>query len=495
MEDRIMKDSEALVIIGGGPAGIAAAIEAARAGVHCVLIDEAPHIGGQVYRQTHKSFSVNQKPALSAEHARWIKLNTEFHQLAEYIQVLSSTCVLGVWENREILLASEGASGTIKAEQLIIATGAYERPVPFPGWTLPGVMTAGGVKSFIKTMHVKPGQRAIISGTGPLIISAANRLHGTGVKVVAVLEAGNPPWASSSFLKEWGEVQFAKDILADLNDLKRNDIPLLFNHSILQAHGENEVTSVTYAPIDTHTWKPLRNQAKSLEADLVALGFGFVPNTEFTGLAGCRHEFYPGIGWFVLRDEQMQTSVPGIFAVGDAANISGAIIVEEEGRIAGIKAAENLGAISLNEAQDRYEAPLKRLRSFEKFRKAINEATAIRSGLLGLANSETVVCRCEEVTLSEVNEALREGAGDLQSLKLLTRVGMGPCQGRNCAPSMGMYVCDKLKITPEQAGRINPRPPVKPVTLGALAGMMNEEMKRRVSDSFDAINKGGHYDQ
>jgi thioredoxin reductase/bacterioferritin-associated ferredoxin len=495
MEGRIMKDSEALVIIGGGPAGIAAAIAAARAKVHCVLIDEAPHIGGQVYRQTSKSFQVDGTPALSAEHARWVKLNSEFNHLAEYIQVLSSTCVLGVWENGEILLASEGASGTIKAEQLIIATGAYERPVPFPGWTLPGVMTVGGVKSFIKTMHLKPGKRAIISGTGPLIISTANRLHETGVEVVAVLEAGNPPWASASFLKQWGEVPFAKDILDDLNDLKRNNIPLLFNHSILQAHGKHSVTRVTYAPIDTREWKPSKDRAKTVDADLVALGFGFVPNTELTELAGCRHEFYPGIGWFVVRDEQMQTTVPGIFAVGDAANISGAIIAEEEGCVAGIKAAQNLGAISLNEAQGRYEAPLKRLHSFQKFRKAINEATAIRNGLLELMNSETLVCRCEEVTLSEVKQALGEGAGDLQSLKLLTRVGMGPCQGRNCAPSMGMYLCDKLKIAPEQAGRINPRPPVKPVTLGALATMMNEEMKRRVSDSFDAINKGGHYDE
>lgn len=489
-----MKGSEALVIIGGGPAGMAAAIEAARAGVRCVLIDEASHVGGQVYRQTSNKFSANDTLTLSAEHARWVKLSFEFNQFADYIRVLSSSCVLGVWGNREILLASEGASGTIKADQLIIATGAYERPVPFPGWTLPGVMTVGGVKSFIKTMHVKPGERAVISGTGPLIISAANRLHEMGVKVIAVLEAGSPPWASASFLNEWGEVDFAQDVSNDLNELKRNNIPLLFNHSVVQAHGENEVTSVTYAPIDTDTWKPLRDQAKGVDADLVALGFGFVPNTELTELAGCQHEFYPGIGWFVLRDEQMQTTVPGILAVGDAANISGAIIAEEEGRIAGIKAAENLGTISLNEAKGRYEAPFKRLRSFEKFRNEINEATAMRNGLLGLMDSETLVCRCEEVTLSEVKQALGEGAGDLQSLKLLTRVGMGLCQGRNCAPSMGMYLCDKLKIAPEQAGRINPRPPVKPVTLGALARMMNEqEMKRKVSDSFDAINKGGRY--
>lgn len=495
MEDSIMKDSEALVIIGGGPAGMAAAIEAARAKVRCVLIDESSDIGGQVYRQGPKTFVADHMPTPGGDHARWSKLNSELNEVAEYIRILSSTCVLGVFKDREILVSSEGASGTIKADQLIIATGSYERPVPFPGWTLPGVMTVGGVKSFIKTMHVKPGKSAIVSGTGPLIISAANRLHESGVTVVAVLEAGNPPWALSSFADDWREVQFAQDILHDLDELKGNDIPLLFNHSVLEAHGENEVTTVSYAPIDTHTWKPLRDRIKRADADLLAIGFGFVPNTELTELAGCEHQFYPGGGLSVVRDEQMQTTVPGILAAGDAAHIGGAIIAEEEGRIAGIKAAENLGAISKDEAKRRYEAPIKKLASYEKFRTAINQATVIRNGLHALMNSQTLVCRCEEVTLSEVNQALLEGAGDLQSLKLATRLGMGPCQGRNCAPSIGMYLCDKLNIAPEQVGRINPRPPVKPVTLGALAGMMNEgEIKRRGTDSFDAINKGGHYE-
>jgi thioredoxin reductase len=490
MEDRTMKREESIVIIGGGPAGIAAAIEAARAGVKCVLIEEAPSIGGQVYRKTSENFQDISKDTLREEQVRWKKLSAEFNQVADRIRVLSSTSVLGIWKNHEILWGAKATSGIIQANQIIIATGAYERPVPFPGWTLPGVMTAGGIKSFIKTMHVKPGKRAIISGTGPLIISTANRLSEIGVEVVAVLEAGNPPWSSSSFLKEWGKVDFAKDIAEDLEELQRKRIPLLFNHSVFAAHGKDEVSTVSYGPVQLKDWKPLKDQGKIVEADLIGLGFGFIPNTELTRLVGCKHEFCPGIGWFVVRDAFMQTSVPGIFAAGDNAGISGAIIAEEEGRIAGIKAAQNTGVITSDEAKRRYEISFSRIHSFENFRKTVNEATAFRDGLLELIEPETIVCRCEEVQLLEVQQALKEGAADLQAIKLFTRLGMGACQGRNCSPSTGMYLQHKLNLTPEEVGAINPRPPVKPVTLGAWAKMLNEKETNQ-SDSFDAINKGG----
>ncbi len=489
MEGTKMKNSKNIVIIGGGPAGIAAAIEVVRGGAYCTLIDEAPQIGGQVYRQTSKHFQVSEKP-LTPEQLRGKNLLAEFNEVADHIEVLSSTSVLGIWKSHEILWASEGTSGIIHADQLIIAAGAYERPVPFPGWTLPGVMTVGGVKSFIKTMYVKPGQRAIVSGTGPLIISTATRLHEIGVEVLAVLEAGNPPWSSPLFSEEWSDVDFARNIVEDLDELKRNNIPLLFNHVVCEAHGKNEVSSVTYSPVDGHDWKPLKDQATTVDADLMIVGFGFVPNSELTQLAGCRHEFYQGIGWFVWKEELMQTSIPWILSVGDSSQISGAILAEEEGRIAGVKATESLGFVSAQEAKKRYEKPLRRIRAFEMFRNTINEASAFRKGLFELIRPETLVCRCEEVALSEVKDAIDHGVGDLQSLKLFTRLGMGPCQGCNCAPSMGEYLHHTLGLTPKEVGRINPRPPVKPVTLGVLAEMVTEE-KNIKSDSFDAINKGG----
>lgn len=484
-----MKKIKPVVVIGAGPAGMAAAIELTKNGVPCTVIDEDPRPGGQVYRQTPTKFQTQKKLDLNPEQKRGENLYKEWIEVEHKINHLSAASVVGIWNEKEIVYTSERSTGVIEAEQIIIATGAYERPVPFPGWTLPGVMTVGGVKSIIKTMFVKPGEQAIIAGTGPLMISAANRLHEIGVNVIAVLEAGNPPWSSDAFSKEWGGIDFAQDIANDLEELKGNNIPLLFNHTIFKANGKSEVTSVTYGEVNSKDWKPLKDTQKTINADLVALGFGYISNTELAILAGCRYDFNPGMGWYVVRNKLMETTVPGIFSVGDSAGIGGAIIAEQEGRIAGIKAAQNSGALSVDDASNQFEKYLSRLTSFENFRTAINEATAIREGLLHLPEEKTIVCRCEEVTLSDVKTAIKEGAGDLQSVKLRTRLGMGACQGRNCAPSIGMYLCKILTKTQRQVGQIHSRPPVKPITLGALAKMINVEEKKQ-SDSFDAINAG-----
>ncbi|MAX40138.1 MAG: hypothetical protein CME33_26660 [Gimesia sp.] len=167
----------------------------------------------------------------------------------------------------------------------------------------------------------------------------------------------------------------------------------------------------------------------------------------------------------------METSISGIFAAGDGAGIGGVFVAMEEGRLAGITAAEQAGAIAPDEAERRRRGPLERLGEFAEMRAALAEVSQIRPGLLDLATADTLVCRCEEVALSDVQTALDQGARGLQAVKLLTRLGMGPCQGRNCAPHVGMHLCHATGRTHEQVGRINPRPPLKPVTFGALAAM------------------------
>ena len=486
-----MRRSRSLVIIGGGPAGIAAATEAARAGLSCTLIDEAPWLGGQIYRQPPQGFQVKDAPALGKDFIRGERLRAEFDEIADRVEVLSETAVLGVWGGRELLWASGGTSGIIHAERLIIATGAYERPVPFPGWTLPGVMAAGGIQTLMKTMQVRPGRRAIVAGTGPLILGVANRLHEIGVEVVAVLEAGKPSWSPDAFVKEWSEWDFVTDMWDNWQGLRSAAIPLLGNHTVFEAHGHDEVEGASYGPVDPYDWRPLKEQVRTVEVDLVCIGFGFVPNTELTELAGCRHQYVHELGgWVPIRDVMMQTTVPGVFAVGDGAGIAGALVAVEAGRVAGITAAEQAEAISAEEAAKRRATPLTRLRQLAQVRKSLDEMSWIRPGLLHLATPETLVCRCEEIALTEVQTALDEGARDLQAVKLLTRLGMGPCQGRNCASSMGRYLCHVTGRTPEQVGRINPRPPIKPVALGALAHA-EAIAEVEAGDPLDGINRGG----
>lgn len=310
-----------------------------------------------------------------------------------------------------------------------------------------------------------------------------------GVEVVALLDAAQS-WPET-LLQGWSEFDLAKGVVKALEDLRHSGIPVLNSHTIFAAHGEDEIKGASFGPVDPDDWRPQRGHETTVAVDLICIGFGFVPNTDLTHLAGCRHEYVQESGgWIPIRDATMQTTVAGVFAVGDGAGITGALASVEEGRVAGITSAERAGFISKHEADTRRAIPLARLASLQPWSKALGELTRIRPGLLDLIRPETLVCRCEEVSFAEVRAALNQGAGDLQAVKLLTRLGMGACQGRNCAPSMGMHICHTTGRTPEQIGRINPRPPVKPVTLGALAGI---ECMADVTpnDSFDAINMKG----
>lgn len=482
-----MSVSRPLVIIGGGPAGLAAAIEAARAGLTCTLIDEAPRLGGQIYRQPPEAFAILDARPFGRDFLRGERLRSAFAEVAHRVEVLSGSSALGVWGGREVLWSAGERSGVVRAERLILATGAYDRPVPFPGWTLPGVMTAGGAQTLMKTMRLRPGRRALVAGTGPLLLVVASQLHKVGVDVVAVLEAGRPSWSPQTLLKVWGERDLIKDAWDYWWALRRAGIPLLLNHTVFAALGRGEVDAASYGPVDPENWRPLKDRARTVGVDLVVMGFGFVPNTELTALTGCRHDYVHELGgWVPVRDALMQTTVHGVFAVGDGAGVAGALVAVEEGRVAGITAAEQAEALSASEAARRRAEPLRRLRSLARVRTVLDEVSRIRPGLLELATPETLVCRCEEVTLSEVRAAIDQGARDLPSVRLLTRLGMGPCQGRNCAPSTGMYLCQATGRRPDEVGRINPRPPVKPVTLGALARLA-ESAELAPGDGFAAI--------
>lgn len=462
---------------------MAAAIEAARAGLGSTLIDEAPRLGGQIYRQIPEAFSVRNASALGREYCRGETLRAELREHSDRVTILPRTTVLGLSLDLEIMWAADETAGSLRADRLILATGAHERAVPFPGWSLPGVMTAGGAQRLVKTMQVRPGRRTIVAGTGPLLLVVANQLRAAGTEVVAVLEAGRHPSWPQFLAKAWGEWSLLKDALDYRHGLRRAGIPLRFNHTIFAVHGDDEVERATFGPIDPATWSPIRDRAQQVEVDLVVVGFGLVSNVELTTLADCDHRYAPDLGgWVPLRSPEMETTVPGVFAVGDGAGIRGAQVATTEGRIAGITAAEHAGLLRPDEARRRRAPFVRRLRSLLSVRAVLDEMSRIRPGLSELATPETIVCRCEEVSLFEIEAALAAGARDLQAVKLFTRLGMGPCQGRNCAPAMAQHVCQATGQAHENVGRINPRPPVKPVTLGALAGI--DELAKVAREPF-----------
>ena len=462
-----------LVIAGGGPAGMRAAIEAARAGVKCILIDEASALGGQIYRAIPEEFTPGENLQKSKDFVSGQGLREEFETVADRVEVRADTAVLGVWNTTtdlQVLCARGDDCEVLGASKLIVAAGAYDRPVPFPGWTLPGVMTAGGVQSFTKTMGVRPGRRALVAGTGPLLLVIANQLAEAGVEVVGVLEAGRRPGklkAATAFLGHGGLIRDARDYFAGL---RRHGIPLLYNHVVFRADGSDAVDSVEYGTVNPGDWTPNLDRPIRANVDLLVVGYSFVPNTELTVLAGCEHRHEGSLGgWVPVRDQYMRTTVPGVLAAGDGSGVAGVLVAEEEGRLAGIVAAEELGALTPAEATVRRTAPMKKLWDLDRPRRYLDELSRIRPGLAMLADEETPMCRCEEVLRGDVDEAIDHGARDLQAVKLATRLGMGPCQGRYCGPATALYMSRKLSCPPEACGRINPQPPVRPVTLGGLA--------------------------
>ena len=463
-----------LVIVGGGPAGMCAAVEAAKSGVReCILVDEAPALGGQIYRSMPGEFSAGKKHRESRDFVRGQALRDEFEASADRVKRMSNTAALGVWIDPipKILFGRDDRCGIIAPSKLIIAAGAYDRPVAFPGWTLPGVMTAGGVQNLVKTMGICPGKRALVAGTGPLLLVVANQLADSGVEVAAVLEAGRRPGKVRAASALFGHGNLMREAWSCFTGLRRRGIPLLYNHAVFRADGTGAVESVDYGPVDLSDWSPDFERSSRVDVDLLVVGYGFVPNTELTTLAGCQHRYDEALGgWVPVRDESMRTTVPGVLAAGDSSGVAGSLVAEQEGRVAGIIAAEQLGALTHAEAAARLATPMKKLRSLARPRRYLDELSRLRPGLARLADEETVMCRCEEVRRSDVDEALNDRGGrDLQSVKLATRLGMGPCQGRYCGPACALYISGRLSCRPETCGRVNPQPPIKPVTMGALA--------------------------
>ena len=217
-------------------------------------------------------------------------------------------------------------------------------------------------------------------------------------------------------------------------------------------------------------WRPRLITARSVKVDTICLGYGLVSSTELTMLAECEHKYDLRQGGFIpLRKANMETSVPGIYAVGDGAGVAGRKVAIEEGCIAGISVASALGSISRAKAREQIKPCRKRLDKINRFRKILDDISLPRKGLYELATDRTVICRCEEVTLGQLKAALADDTIQIKDLKRMTRLGMGPCEGRMCGPSVIEMLRHRLNAPVEDVGCLNPRPSIKPVALGVLA--------------------------
>jgi len=465
-----------VAVVGAGPAGLQAAIVAAQAGARVALIDSYPRPGGQYFKQP---------PAAFRGHDRWRQqaaLDALLAHLARpNAQIFGETLVWGAFaadggDGWLLALHGPAAPHRLHAQALILAAGAYDRPIPFPGWTLPGVMAAGGVQTLIKGQRLLPGRRVLLSGSGPLQLAVAAALVHAGADVVAVLEGSA---LGFSALKQapaaWGQWSRLAEGWGYLRTLRAAGAPLRRGWAGGAAHGQGEVQEAVIARLDAD-WRPIPGTAQTLAVDTIVIGYGFIPSTELSRLLGCEHDFVPEQGGYVpRRDDEMQTTLPGVFAVGDGAGIGGAALAQIEGRIAGIAAAHRLGFVSAAEAEQMKAALRPHWQRERRFAAMLGRLFTPGPGLYTLADDDTTLCRCEEVTVGQVRAAAADGVQSVNELKGLTRAGMGNCQGRICgelaarllADAVGADAADPKQI--EAMGRFTVRPPIHPLPLSVLA--------------------------
>lgn len=458
-----------LLVAGGGPAGLAAAAQAAAAGLSTAIVDERPTLGGQIYKRMGPGFVVHDPRALGRDYAHGQTLIDA--ALASGAHIELRTSVLAI-EGERVVLATDGQRArTVSARRLLLAPGAHDRPVAFPGWTLPGVLTAGGAQTLVKTQRVLPGERILFAGSGPLALAFPAQLHGYGARIALVLEAGPPPRprdVARMLRAAPGNLGLLRDAIAYRAALLRARVPLRYRRIVVRAEGDGRVESVTHAAVDAD-WRVIPGSEETLAVDTLCLGYGFVSSFELLRLAGCEfvHDEDRG-GPCVAVDEWMRTSVPGVLAAGDGTGVEGSHVAVDEGRLAAIGAALELGRLSAAAAEAAAAPVRMRLLRKRAFRSALARMHHVGPGVFELATADTVVCRCEEVPRVQLDDAI-ESSADINVVKGLTRAGMGPCQGRNCQRQVAALIAARHRVPIAEVALATPRLPARPVALGAIA--------------------------
>ncbi len=462
-------ESYELLVVGGGPAGLAAAAEAAAAGVEVALVDERPTLGGQIYKQFGAGFTVLEPRKLGRDYLRGRGLIDAVERAD--VTLLTHTSAVSV-DGTTVVLVREGEQArTVAAGRLLLAPGAHDRPVVFPGWTLPGVLTAGAAQAIVKTQRILPGRKLVFAGSGPLALAFPAQLHHYGASVAVALEAGPAPGLrdlAGLAGAARGNAGLLRDAAAYRLELLRGRVPLRYGRVVVRAEGEERVETVVHAAAD-RDWRPIPGTEERIEADTLCVGYGFFPSVELPLLAGCGFSYDEDLGGpIVTVDEWMRTTVDGISAAGDGTGVAGSFVAVEEGRLAALGAALDLGTLSETEAARRAVPVRSGIARKARFRAALRRMHRVGAGIYELADGKTTVCRCEEVGGIELERAVASG-GDVNVVKAVTRAGMGLCQGRSCQRQIMSMIAAREHIPIAAVAPATPRAPVRPVPLGAIA--------------------------
>lgn len=454
-----------VVVIGAGPAGIAAAVAASRKGARVALLDENPAAGGQVYRATPAEFATN-SPAtpeqVEGDRLRGLLTRSDALTLFGYV----------TWSvGPGFRIDGIGAAGpeVLSAPQLIVATGTSERVVPFPGWTTPGVIGLAAATVLLKSQRMLPGRKTIVAGCGPLLVAVAAGILKGGGHVVALVDIAS----AGDWLARLPAMMSRPDLLARgaswLAAIRRAGVPVLSRHALRAVHERGNLLDACIGPVDAGG-APAAGAERTLRADCVVVGNGLTPGNEVSRLLRARHHYDAARGgWVAVTDACGRASVPGLFVVGDGGGISGAAAAEYHGELAGLAAAHGLGRVAAAAFERERRTIQRRFERARRFGGAMAELMAIRPAQVAAISAETIVCRCEDVTRGEIEHAIDDGAMEVNQVKAWTRCGMGPCQGRSCADVIGEIVARRAGGR-EAAGFFTGRLPLRPVSLAAMTG-------------------------
>lgn len=448
-----------LVVLGGGPAGLAAAAAALDAGARVTLVDEGERLGGQFWRH-HESLT---DARLQHGWTRFLRLRDSLARgIDDGRAVLLQRAAVWRIEPEALrvhaLVGKPDAPGrrrvTVSGDAIVLATGAHDRALPMPGWTLPGVTTAGAAQALAKRDGVTIGRRTLVAGAGPFLLPVAQSLAIAGGGVVEVLEAASVPQLARGWgARPWellGSPGKARELVGYAASLLHQRIPYRTGSGVVRILGDRRVEAAVVARLD-RDWRPVPGTERELACDSVALGHGFTPRLEAAIQAGCAlTDAPPGRPRFVVVDAGQRTSVSGILAAGEITGVGGADAALAEGELAGGTAAgapEEALAVA-RRRRDRTDA----------FARRLEGAHGIRDGWRSWLEDDTLVCRCESVDAATIERAA--GAAS-RALRLATRAGLGACQGRTCGASVEALCGERLGL--------DARPVLAPMRIGELA--------------------------
>lgn len=442
------------IVVGAGPAGIAAALALAEAGLRPIVIDEAARAGGQIFRRPPPGFTRPPRALYGADAAAGTRLHRAFDALGDRIDYRPETLV---WAIEPDAVHLQGPAGRDRLERgpLLLATGATDRLLPVTGWTKPGVFSLGGSQVALKAQGVGIGRRVVFCGTGPLLYLVAYQYARAGAEVAAVLDtstvadgiralpllAADPPkLARGLYYLAW---------------LRAHRVPVHYGTRPVSVHGE-AVTGLT--------WRDATRRLNETACDAIALGFGLRSETQAADLAGVPFRFDAGRRQFLPEvDRDGRSAAPAVYLAGDGAAVRGAAAAETAGRLAALALSADLGHRVDPAEQDRLRA---RLARFERFARGLDVAFPFPVDLLDGLADDTLLCRCEAVTVGTLRRAVADlGPEDVNRAKAFARPGMGRCQGRLCGLATSELYARLRGLPLDQAGRLRGQAPVKPIPL------------------------------